>query len=108
MALVKIEMVLYTMWEKAHESPAEFMWLFKSQLDTINLHGGREGYHPKPYKDNLTLNRKAENTAYKESTKEMQETTLDESWRNIRRVYLSRTPKMGGIGVCRPPYTTSI
>ena len=47
MVLVETDMVLYTMWQKAHDSPANFMRLFKAQLDIIYKHGGRAGYHPK-------------------------------------------------------------
>ena len=54
MALVEKDMVLYTMWKKAHEFPADFMRLFKAQLEKINSHGGRTRYNPNLYKYKLT------------------------------------------------------
>ena len=67
--LVETDMVLYTIWKKVHESPAEFMRLSKSQVDTINAHGVRAGYHPKIYKYNLTAKFKAENVSYEDVNK---------------------------------------
>lgn len=50
MVLVETDMVLYNIWRKAHGSPAEFMKLFKVQVDKINVHGGRYRYHQNLYK----------------------------------------------------------
>ena len=42
------------MWQKAHDLQYELMRLFKAQVNTINSNGGRYGYYPNPYKENLT------------------------------------------------------
>ena len=55
MALVETDMVIYTMWQKAHALPTKFIQLFKAQLDTTNENGGMAGYNTNIYKDNLTI-----------------------------------------------------
>ena len=67
MVLVGTEKVIYTILKKAHDPPFKFMQLFKSQVEIINKHGGRSGYQPNTYTDNLTKKYKAENTAYKDA-----------------------------------------
>ena len=78
-ALVKIDMVLYTMWQKVHAFLVDSMRLLKAQVDTINVRGGSSRYHTDLYKDNLTAKCKAENVAYEYTSKKIRETTLDES-----------------------------
>ena len=72
-------MVLYTMWKKAHESPAYFMEIFNTQADKINSHRGRSGYHPNIYKKKMAVKCKEANTAYEGATTEIRQTALDES-----------------------------
>ena len=79
MELVETGMVIYTMCQKAHESLDYIMQLLKSQVETINAHGGNCGYQPKLYKDNLAASCKEENVAYKDASTKIRETTLDES-----------------------------
>ena len=57
--LLKTYMVLYTMFKRADESPADFMWQFKAKVETINSHGGSSEYHLKLHKYNLIADCKA-------------------------------------------------
>ena len=57
-------MVLYTMWHKDHDSPAEFLKLLYAHVDTIIAAGGRSRYHPKIYKYTLTSKYKAKTITY--------------------------------------------
>ena len=45
MALVESDLQLYTTFMK-DKDPESFLELFKAQINTINSHGGRAGYHP--------------------------------------------------------------
>ena len=47
MALIETDMVLYTMWKKAYESPAEFIQLFKEQGKKLIHMGERLGITPR-------------------------------------------------------------
>ena len=45
--LIKTDMVIFTMWKKSHDSPANFMRLFKAQVEKSIQKGGGLGIIPK-------------------------------------------------------------
>jgi hypothetical protein len=53
MAYIEQDIRLFTMWQKPDQSPLEFVKQVKAQVDVINVHGGRAGYHPELYKAHL-------------------------------------------------------
>ena len=78
MALVKIDMVLYTMWKIFMSCQPSLCKCLRHWLNN-HANGGRDGYQSKLYKENLTTKCKAENTIDKDATTEMRKTALDES-----------------------------
>ena len=54
MALVESDLLLYTTFMK-EEDPERFLELFKAQIDTINSHGGRAGYHPALHQQHFNI-----------------------------------------------------
>ena len=64
MDIVETDMVLYTMWHKDHDSPAEFVKLLDAHVETISAHDVRSRYHPKIYKYTLTSKYKAKTITY--------------------------------------------
>ena len=47
MALVESDLILFTSFQSATDSPLEYLQVFRAQIETINTHDGRSGYHPK-------------------------------------------------------------
>ena len=47
MALVESDMHLYLTHMKSDEDPNDFMEIFKTMAETINVHGGQAGLHPR-------------------------------------------------------------
>ena len=55
MALVTRGLALYTKFMTSENDTEEFYGTFNAMVDTINVHGGSSGYHPKLYADHLTI-----------------------------------------------------
>ena len=62
--LVETDMVLYTMWHKDHDSPAEFVKLLYAHVDTIIAADVRSRFHHNLYKYTLTSKYKAKTITY--------------------------------------------
>ena len=55
MALLTSNLALYTTFMTSEDDIEEFYGTFNAMADTINVHGGRSGYHPHLYVDHLAI-----------------------------------------------------